>query len=77
MNSGERGTYLQSQKSPEEWVVETAARPIAFAQVREDSLLDQWVVEHLGEKRGFDGRFWRLHSSSFGHDAAGDPNPFG
>jgi len=50
MNSGERGTGLQSQESPEPWVIETATRPVAFAQVREDSLLDQWVVEQLGGK---------------------------
>ena len=29
------------------WVTETARRPIAFAQVREDALLDQWVVDRL------------------------------
>jgi S-adenosylmethionine-diacylglycerol 3-amino-3-carboxypropyl transferase len=50
MNSGERGTGIQSQESPEPWVIETATRPVAFAQVREDSLLDQWVVEQLGGK---------------------------
>jgi S-adenosylmethionine-diacylglycerol 3-amino-3-carboxypropyl transferase len=48
MNSGERGTGLQSQESPEPWVIDTVPRPIAFAQVREDSLLDRWVVEQLG-----------------------------
>lgn len=31
------------------WVSETARRPIGFAQVREDAMLDQWVVEHLAE----------------------------
>lgn len=31
------------------WVVEAAALPVAFAQVREDPLLDQWVVDRLGE----------------------------
>src|SRR5262249_9212333 len=29
------------------WVLEAAALPVAFAQVREDPLLDLWVVEHL------------------------------
>src|SRR5215471_54638 len=38
----------QIKESPEPWVVETARLPIAFAQVREDSLLDQCVVEQLG-----------------------------
>ena len=31
------------------WVRETARVPIAFAQVREDALLDQWVVENCKE----------------------------
>jgi S-adenosylmethionine-diacylglycerol 3-amino-3-carboxypropyl transferase len=30
------------------WVAQAAGLPIAFAQVREDPLLDQWVVEQLG-----------------------------
>jgi S-adenosylmethionine-diacylglycerol 3-amino-3-carboxypropyl transferase len=30
------------------WVLEAAAWPVAFAQVREDPLLDLWVVEQLG-----------------------------
>jgi S-adenosylmethionine-diacylglycerol 3-amino-3-carboxypropyl transferase len=29
------------------WVLEAAALPVAFAQVREDPLLDLWVVEQL------------------------------
>src|SRR4051812_47061484 len=33
----------------EPWVREVAARPIAFAQVREDATLDQSVVRELGE----------------------------
>jgi S-adenosylmethionine-diacylglycerol 3-amino-3-carboxypropyl transferase len=37
----------QIKKLPE-WVIETATLPIAFAQVREDSLLDQWVVKQIG-----------------------------
>jgi S-adenosylmethionine-diacylglycerol 3-amino-3-carboxypropyl transferase len=32
------------------WVHEAAALPIAFAQVREDALLDHWVVQSLGEQ---------------------------
>jgi S-adenosylmethionine-diacylglycerol 3-amino-3-carboxypropyl transferase len=30
------------------WVLQAAALPVAFAQVREDPLLDLWVVEQLG-----------------------------
>jgi S-adenosylmethionine-diacylglycerol 3-amino-3-carboxypropyl transferase len=30
------------------WVQDTARLPVAFAQVREDPLLDAWVVRHLG-----------------------------
>lgn len=30
------------------WVLEAAKLPVAFAQVREDPLLDQWVVDQLG-----------------------------
>ncbi len=29
------------------WIIETARLPVAFAQVREDSLLDEWVVDRL------------------------------
>ena len=32
---------------PAPWVPNIACRPIAFAQVREDATLDQWVVEQL------------------------------
>ena len=35
------------ETAPARWVLETAQRPVAFAQVREDAILDQWVVEHL------------------------------
>lgn len=31
------------------WVEEAARLPLAFAQVREDPLLDQWVVEAVGQ----------------------------
>jgi S-adenosylmethionine-diacylglycerol 3-amino-3-carboxypropyl transferase len=34
-------------RSPASWVREAARRPIAFALVREDATLDQWVVEQL------------------------------
>jgi len=37
------------ETNPAPWVSEVARRPIAFAQVREDATLDQWVVEQLGE----------------------------
>jgi len=38
---------LQSnmETSPAPWVLETARRSVAFAQVREDAILDQWVVD--------------------------------
>src|SRR5262245_59509020 len=32
---------------PASWVPEIARRPVAFAQVREDATVDQWVVEQL------------------------------
>jgi S-adenosylmethionine-diacylglycerol 3-amino-3-carboxypropyl transferase len=32
------------------WVLEAAALPVAFAQVREDPLLDLWVAEQLGSE---------------------------
>lgn len=32
------------------WVLEAATYPLAFAQVREDPLLDQWVVEQLPDE---------------------------
>src|SRR5207253_3073831 len=31
------------------WVLDAASLPIAFAQVREDPLLDRWVVEQLAD----------------------------
>ena len=33
--------------APAPWVFEMARRPVAFAQVREDAALDQWVVNQL------------------------------
>jgi S-adenosylmethionine-diacylglycerol 3-amino-3-carboxypropyl transferase len=35
--------------TPAPWTVEIACWPIAFAQVREDPALDQWVVGQLGK----------------------------
>ncbi len=32
------------------WVHEAAGLPVAFAQVREDALLDQWAVKRLGSQ---------------------------
>lgn len=67
---------------PAPWVPEIARRPIAFAQVREDAVLDQWVIEQLG------GRLEILMVASGGCTAAAlaampqvsrlhlvDPNP--
>lgn len=48
MNSGEKGISAESNSSPEPWVIDAATKPIAFAQVREDSVLDQCVVQQLG-----------------------------
>jgi S-adenosylmethionine:diacylglycerol 3-amino-3-carboxypropyl transferase len=47
MTAGVRG--IETRGEPEPWVVEAATRPVAFAQVREDSRLDQYVVEQFGE----------------------------
>jgi S-adenosylmethionine-diacylglycerol 3-amino-3-carboxypropyl transferase len=47
MNSGESSVGIEIGKSPEPWVLEAATRPVAFAQVREDAALDQWVVQQL------------------------------
>jgi S-adenosylmethionine-diacylglycerol 3-amino-3-carboxypropyl transferase len=47
MNPGERGLSLESEAAPEPWVFDVATMPVAFSQVREDSALDQWVVEQL------------------------------
>jgi S-adenosylmethionine-diacylglycerol 3-amino-3-carboxypropyl transferase len=40
-------TPQHDQNSPP-WVLKAAALPVAFAQVREDALLDQWVIAQLG-----------------------------
>lgn len=34
---------------PARWAVDAAKFPVAFAQVREDPLLDRWVVDQLGD----------------------------
>jgi S-adenosylmethionine-diacylglycerol 3-amino-3-carboxypropyl transferase len=40
----------QIDSKPARWVQETARRPVAFAQVREDAMLDRWVIEQLDER---------------------------
>jgi len=47
MNPGNDVLPSEMGKMPAPWVSEIARRPIAFAQVREDAALDQWVVEQL------------------------------
>jgi len=49
MNPGERRISLENTGAPEPWVIEAATLPVAFSQVREDSALDQWVVQQLAE----------------------------
>ena len=39
----------QAGTPPAPWACELARRPIAFAQVREDARLDQWVIQQLKE----------------------------
>jgi S-adenosylmethionine-diacylglycerol 3-amino-3-carboxypropyl transferase len=43
------GDLLQAnmETAPAPWVLETGQRSVAFAQVREDAALDQWVVDRL------------------------------
>ncbi len=43
-----KGIALKMTSTFPSWVLEAAALPVAFAQVREDPLLDLWVVERLG-----------------------------
>jgi S-adenosylmethionine-diacylglycerol 3-amino-3-carboxypropyl transferase len=38
--------------APPSWLTHAAAQPVAFAQVREDPLLDRWVVEQIGPGAG-------------------------
>src|SRR5215470_952584 len=45
MSAMDEGREMTSTFPP--WVLEAAALPVAFAQVREDPLLDRWVVEQL------------------------------
>ncbi len=47
MRSGNGLAHPDMETLPAPWVAEIARRPIAFAQVREDAALDQWVVEQL------------------------------
>src|SRR5438067_13010910 len=47
MNPSNKFLHSEIQSKPATWVVEAARRPLAFAQVREDALLDQWVVRQL------------------------------
>src|SRR5205807_887619 len=43
-----RNTESHMNNTLPSWVTEAAHLPVAFAQVREDPLLDAWVVEKLG-----------------------------
>jgi S-adenosylmethionine-diacylglycerol 3-amino-3-carboxypropyl transferase len=47
MNPGKELFRADVETTPASWVSEVAQRPIAFAQVREDPALDQWVIEQL------------------------------
>jgi len=47
MCSNPNSTEPETNAWPAGWVCEAACRPVAFAQVREDALLDQWVVNEL------------------------------
>lgn len=47
MTPGQDSNHVGAASMPAAWVFETARRPIAFAQVREDANLDQWVVDQL------------------------------
>jgi S-adenosylmethionine-diacylglycerol 3-amino-3-carboxypropyl transferase len=47
MNLSSGLTHSGLETKPASWVLEAARRPVAFAQVREDAALDQWVVEQL------------------------------
>ena len=47
MKSGDDLLNADRGTTPAPWVLEAQRRPIAFAQVREDATLDQWVVEQL------------------------------
>lgn len=40
---------VEAGTAPAPWVRELARRPVAFAQVREDALLDQWAIKQLKE----------------------------
>jgi S-adenosylmethionine-diacylglycerol 3-amino-3-carboxypropyl transferase len=38
---------MQTQPPLPSWVIDAAQIPVAFAQVREDALLDRWVIERI------------------------------
>jgi S-adenosylmethionine-diacylglycerol 3-amino-3-carboxypropyl transferase len=40
---------VEAGTAPAQWACELARRPVAFAQVREDALLDQWAIQQLKE----------------------------
>jgi S-adenosylmethionine-diacylglycerol 3-amino-3-carboxypropyl transferase len=47
MKSGKDLLHTGLETAPDPWVFDIARRPVAFAQVREDPTLDQWVVNQL------------------------------
>src|SRR5260221_108279 len=47
MNAGNGRLHSEYESPTVSWVLEAARRPVAFAQVREEAALDQWVVEQL------------------------------
>src|SRR5436190_6002658 len=47
MKAGDNGACFELKDAPAPWVMKASRQPIAFAQVREDALLDQWVVDQL------------------------------
>jgi S-adenosylmethionine-diacylglycerol 3-amino-3-carboxypropyl transferase len=47
MKSGDHLLHTGLEAEPDLWVLDIAHRPVAFAQVREDPTLDQWVVNQL------------------------------
>jgi S-adenosylmethionine-diacylglycerol 3-amino-3-carboxypropyl transferase len=47
MKAGNDSASAEIEGKPASWVHQASQRPIAFAQVREDAALDQWVVTQL------------------------------
>ena len=47
LKAGNDLAHAESRGKPASWVHQASQRPIAFAQVREDAALDQWVVKRL------------------------------